>query len=163
MQIHHREQERKLKEQSSHLKWLQERELKQQELRQAHQLLRSPSKTSLPHSESIESELASSSPSVTDQLNIDVTAEEVREVAATEAKATSSGNLTPVAPAATPSSPLLTSLLRSPTASTAGQSSAAATKLSFPLSIFLFQEVIICCIQEVICIFRFTQHDVSWA
>lgn len=118
-----------MNEQKSHLKWLQERELKQQELKQAQQLLlRSPSKTSS-SSEALDNEIATSSPSVTDQLNIDISSEEARESLAStpvETKVTASGSsLTPLAPAATPSSPLLTSLLRSPTATSTGPLSAS--------------------------------------
>ncbi len=126
----HRENERKLNEQKSHLKWLQERELKQQELKQAQQLLlRSPAKTSS-STEVIDGEMATSSPSITDQLNIDVSTEEVREqtvaVSSSDTKPvpTTGSGLTPLAPAATPSSPLLTSLLRSPTATSTGPPSA---------------------------------------
>ncbi|KAI9562025.1 hypothetical protein GHT06_012990 [Daphnia sinensis] len=114
------ENEKKLNEQKSHQKWLQERESKQQELKQAQQLmLRSPTKTSN-SSEAVDGEMATGSPSVTDQLNIDVSTDEVRETtiaSPSEAKQGSTGgSITPVVPAATPSSPLLTSLLRSPTA-----------------------------------------------
>lgn len=114
------ENEKKLNEQKSHLKWLQERESKQQELKQAQQLmLRSPTKTSN-SSEAVDGEMVTGSPSVTDQLNIDISTEEVREtttVSPSEAKQGSTGgSITPIVPAATPSSPLLTSLLRSPTA-----------------------------------------------
>lgn len=69
--------------------------------------------------------MATGSPSITDQLNIDVSSEEARETTPStpfsETKpATTGGSLTPLAPAATPSSPLLTSLLRSPTATASG-------------------------------------------
>nr|CAH0105337.1 unnamed protein product [Daphnia galeata] len=123
------ENEKKLSEQKSHLKWLQEREFKQQELKQVQQqMLRSPAKTSS-ISEVVDGEMATGSPSITDQLNIDVSSEEAREITtatpASEAKPTSTGgSLTPLAPAATPSSPLLTSLLRSPTATASGPPSA---------------------------------------
>lgn len=125
----YRENEKKLSEQKSHLKWLQEREFKQQELKQVQQLmLRSPAKTSN-ISEVVDGEMASGSPSITDQLNIDVSSEEARETTtaapSSETKpASSGGSLTPLAPAATPSSPLLTSLLRSPTATASGPPSA---------------------------------------
>ena len=122
-----RENERKLNEQKSHLTWLQERELKQQELKHAQQpLLRSPAKTSSSSTEVLDGEIATSSPSITDQLNIDVSSEEIREqtVAASSSEikpaAPAGSSLTPLAPAATPSSPLLTSLLRSPTATSTG-------------------------------------------
>lgn len=128
--MEHSEHERKLREQAAHLKWIEEREKKQQELKQASQLLRSPSKTSMSQSELTESELAINSPSVTDQLNIDVTTDEVREVSTTEVKTPTGSSATPVAPAATPSSPLLTSLLRSPTATSAGTPIGSASKLS---------------------------------
>jgi hypothetical protein len=129
------------------LKWLEERELKQQEMKKVQQiLLRSPSKTSNQVIEVAETEIAANSPSVTDQLNIDVSSEEGRETvtAPTEVKTTTGGSSsTPVVPSSTtPSSPLLTSLLRSPTASSTGpsgsgtkvSSSPVATKLSFNLS-----------------------------
>jgi len=142
-----RENERKIKEQASHLKWLEERELKQQELKKVQQLLlRSPSKTSNQVMEVAETEIAANSPSVTDQLNIDVSSEEGRETASAEVKTTTGRSVTPVIPSTTtPSSPLLTSLLRSPTASSAGppgsgtkvSSSPVATKLNFNLSKFL--------------------------
>ena len=123
--------------------------MKQQELKKVQQtLLRSPSKTSNQVMEVAETEIAANSPSVTDQLNIDVSTEEGRETvaASTEVKA-ATGSATPVIPSSTtPSSPLLTSLLRSPTASSAGppgsgtklSSSPVATKLNFNLSKFWF-------------------------
>jgi len=119
-----REKEKKLLEQSAHLKWLEERERKKEEAQVAsRQQMRerpSPAKTS-------HSEMEPDSPSLTDQLNIDVTTEEVPET-----KPTSSNNVTPVAATPTPSSPLLTSLLRSPTSSTGPPS--ATKSLSSPVS-----------------------------
>lgn len=113
-----------MNEQKCHLKWLKERELKQQELKQAQQLiLRSPAKTST-NSEVLDGDIGTNSPSVTDQLNIDVNSEDVREPnasATSDVKTITSGSSsTPLPPAATPSSPLLTSLLRSPTATSSG-------------------------------------------
>ena len=116
---------------------MKEREIKLQEMNRA-QPMRSPSKTSLSQSDLMETDLATNSPSVTDQLNIDVTAsEEGREPPVAEAKTPSGNNLTPVVPVATPSSPLLTSLLRSPTATSTSTPSATSTKITFNLGIFL--------------------------
>ena len=129
-----RENEKKLLEQSAHLKWLEERERKKEEIQAAfkQQMRERPSPVKTSHSE-----LEPGSPSLTDQLNIDVTTEEVSET-----KSTGSSSATPVTATPTPSSPLLTSLLRSPTSST-GPSSAAkslsspvATKLNITLSTF---------------------------
>ena len=134
-----RENEKKLLEQSAHLKWLEERERKKEEIQAAfkQQMRERPSPVKTSHSE-----LEPGSPSLTDQLNIDVTTEEVSET-----KSTGSSSATPVTATPTPSSPLLTSLLRSPTSST-GPSSVAkslsspvATKLNITLStltIFFF-------------------------
>lgn len=127
-----RENEKKLLEQSAHLKWLEERERKKEEIQAAfkQQMRERPSPVKTSHSE-----LEPGSPSLTDQLNIDVTTEEVSET-----KSTGSSSATPVTATPTPSSPLLTSLLRSPTSST-GPSSVAkslsspvATKLNITLS-----------------------------
>ena len=118
-----RENESKLLEQSAHLKWLEERERKKEEIQAAfkQQMRERPSPVKTNHSE-----LEPDSPSLTDQLNIDVTTEEVPET-----KTAGSSSVTPVAATPTPSSPLLTSLLRSPTSSTGPPS--ATKSLSSPV------------------------------
>jgi len=118
------EDELKLHEQASYSKRIEIREKKQ-----ANQLMRSPSKTSMSQSELTESELAINSPSVTDLLNIDVTTDELREVSTTPSGSTAF-LVDPAIPAATPSSPALTSLLRSLTATSAGTPNGSASKLS---------------------------------
>jgi len=117
------ENESKLLEQSAHLKWLEERERKKEEIQAAfkQQMRERPSPVKTNHSE-----LEPDSPSLTDQLNIDVTTEEVPET-----KTAGSSSVTPVAATPTPSSPLLTSLLRSPTSSTGPPS--ATKSLSSPV------------------------------
>lgn len=105
-----------MNEEKSHRKWLQERELKLQEL---NRLLRSPAKISTT-SEVLDGDVTSSIPPITDQLSIDVSTEEVKEPSATVSSDAKHAT-TPLATAPTPSSPLLTSLLRSPTASASPQ------------------------------------------
>ena len=127
-----------MQEQSSHLKWLEERERKKEEVQQVlkQQLLRErPSPSKISHSESNESNVVNS-PSLTDQLNIDVTSNEIREPSAEVKIGT---NIGIVSATPTPSSPLLTSLLRSPSSSSGPSSasktlsSSVPTKLNFSL------------------------------
>lgn len=88
-------------------------------MKQAQQLLlRSPAKTTTT-SDLTDSEPVTASPSVTDQLNVDVETSESRsQTAATPADSKGgSGTTTTTTQPPTPSSPLLTSLLQSPTPS----------------------------------------------
>lgn len=142
----------KEQEESTYLKWLEERERKMAErdqaIKQQMAIHRSPSKESR-ISQIVEIADQSTdascgiSPTLNDQLNIDVTAEEAAE-SSIEAQPTTSGassslllgagvpTSTPPPPPTTPSSPLLTSLLRSPT--TSPMASKTTTKLSLSIN-----------------------------
>lgn len=114
------ENERKIQEQKAHEKWLDEREKKQQEMKHAQQLLlRSPAKAPAT-SDQTDSEPVTASPTVAEQLNVDVEASETRTqsiVAPVDAKTAATVTTTTPTQPPTPSSPLLTSLLQSPTQS----------------------------------------------
>ena len=131
------------------MKWLEERERKIAERDQAFkQQMRSPSKESQRFNNLVElgdqsSDVGSmNSPSVTEQLNIDVSTEEIVVESNAEVKPPPAASQTPtistsLPPPTTPSSPLLTSLLRSPTstspAGAKGLSPSVSSKLNFPL------------------------------
>ena len=131
--------------------------MEQQQLMKQHLLMRSPHGKESQRSNSLsasdvmnEHDLGIISPTVTEQLNIDVPAEATTEVKAAATTATPATPATPTTPTAgqqtptavvpqptTPSSPLLTSLLRSPTTTSPvskNLSSSVAAKLSFSLS-----------------------------